>query len=438
MPKGIKNIHFSFENNDLTHFGGLFLIHAFCKKIRLKWHLQNYIKLFPKNQNYQTAEYILLLIYAIILGIGRIENIRFLQINGVFKKTIGMKTLPSTTAMRRFLYRLTPTTIRQIVKVHNIIQKKIFLQLHTKTSVTFDIDGTVLTVYGSQQRAKVGYNPKKRGKKSYCLMLAFEQNREFWYGSLKSGNVAQVKVAKHIIKMCLAKLPIPIYRIRIRFDAIFYSQNLVEVYLDEKNIKYTIEAQLKEPMIPLMEKVKYSHYKNDWEVAEFKYQPTTWKMPHRFVIMRRPLPEDPDEKLQLKLFVMKNYGYRVLVTNLKLKPANIWNFHNQRAQGAEQNIKELKHSYSLAKIPTKSYIANVAYLQIVLFAFNIINWFKWLCLPEDYHYASLQTIRERLLALPARLTHTGNRNILRFPAGCQYKAIFNTAISNIEKLKNYC
>lgn len=435
MAKGIKNMRFSFGNNDLTHFGGLFLIHAFCKKLKLNQYLQTYIKSGQRNQEYQTAEFILLLIYTIILGIGRIENIRFLQINGVFKKTIGIRRLPSPSAIRRFLYRLTPTAIRQIVKIHNIVQKKIFLALHTKTSVTFDIDGTVLTVYGNQQRAKVGYNPKKRGKKSYCLMLCFESNREFWYGSLKSGNVSQIKVAKHIIKDSLAKLPTPIYRIRVRLDAIFYGQKLVEGYLDDGNIFYTIEAQVREPMLPLIAKAKYASYKGDWEVAEFNYRPRDWKTPHRFVVLRRPLPEDPEEKLQLKLFLMKNYGYRIVVTNLKLKPQNIWNFHSQRAQGAEQNIKELKLNYSLAKIPTKSYLANVGYLQILLLAFNIINWFKWLCLPKEYHYAMLQTIREQLLSIPARLTKTDNKNVLKFPAGYQYKTVFNTAISNIAKLE---
>lgn len=435
MTKGIKNIQFSFGENDLTHFGGLFLIHSFCKKIKLKPYLQTYIKCHLQNQKYQTAEFIMLLIYAIILGVGRIENTRFLQMNGVFKKTTGINKLPNTTAIRRFLYRLTPTAIRQIVKVHNMIQKKIFLALHTKTSVTFDIDGTVLTVYGHQQRAKVGYNPKKRGKRSYCLMLCFESNREFWYGSLKSGNISQVKVARHIIKDCLKKLPFPIYRIRVRLDAIFYSRKLVENYLDDENINYTIETQLRGPMLPLMEKAKYIYYKGDLEVSEFIYQPRDWKNPHRFVVLRRPLPEYPEEKTQLKLFEMNNYGYRVLVTNLKLNPRAIWNFHSQRAQGAEQNIKELKLNYSLAKIPTKTYITNVAYLQILLLAFNIINWFKWLCLPKEYHYVSLQTIREQLLSIPARLTKTNNKNVLKFPAGYQYEKLFNTALSNVKSLE---
>lgn len=435
MTKGIKNIQFSFGEELLTHHGGLFLIYSFCKKLKLKQYLQTYVKFNQRNQEYQTAEFILIIIYMIILGIGRIENLRFLQANGAFKRIIGMKKLPNPTAVRRFLYRLTPKAINQISQVHNLIQKKIFLTLHKKTSITFDIDGTVLTIYGNQERAKVGYNPKKRGKKSYCLMLCFESDREFWYGSLEPGTVSHIKVANNIVKMCLEKLPYKIYRIRVRADAGFYGKEFIEDYLDEQNIKYTVETQVRQPMLPFMENAKYTRYKKNWQTAEFYHKHRDWKKKHRFVILRRPLPEDPNEKFQLKLFVMKNYGYRVLATNLKLRPQNIWNFHSKRAKGAELNIKELKYNYPLAKIPTKSYNANVAYFQILLFAFNIINWFKWLCLPEEYRYANLQTIRDRLLLIPARLTKTGNKNILKFPAGYRYENIFNIAISNVRKLK---
>jgi hypothetical protein len=434
MTKGIKNIQISFSEKNITHFGGLFLIHKFCQKLKLKQYLQTYVKFYQMNQEYQTAEFILILIYMIIIGIGRIENVKNLGYNGIIKKILGIKSFPNSTSIRRFLYRLTPQAIRQIVRVHNLIQGKTFRILHTKTSITIDIDGTVITVYGRQQRTKKGFAPKRKGSRSYMAMLCFEGDREFWYGSLMSGNISQVRVAPHIIKRCLKKLPYPIYRIRIRSDAIFYSHWFIEG-LEQENIQYTIEADITGPMIARIEQAKWSHYKKDWEVAEIKYQPDDWKESHRFVVQRRPLPEDPDERAQLKLFEMNDYGYRVVVTNLKLKPRHIWNFHNKRAQGAEQNIKELKMNYLLAKIPTHKYTANVAYFQILLFAFNIVNWFKWLCLLDEYHYKTLQTIREQLLCVQARLTKTGHKNKLGFPASYFYKDQYNQAMKNINKMK---
>lgn len=440
MGKGIQNIQICFTEKDLTHYGGLYLIHKFCKICKIKWLLQRHIKFHLRNQEYQTAEFILILIYMIIAGIGRIENVKNLGYNGVIKKILGIKKFPNPTSIRRFLYRLTPDAIRQIVKVHNIIQGKIFCILHKKTSMTLDIDGTVMTVYGKQQRTKVGFNPKRRGARSYLGMLCFEGDREFWYGSLRPGNISQVKVAPHIIEECLKKLPYPIYRIRIRGDSIFYSHRFIEDYLEKENIYYSIEASITGPIREKLEQIKYSPYKGDWEVGEFYYQPTAhghikWIKPHRFVVQRRPLPEDSEERSQLKLFEMKNYGYRVIITNLKLKNRHIWNFHSKRSQGAEQNIKELKLNYPLAKIPTHKYTANISYFQILLFAFNIVNWFKWICLPEEYHYKTLQTLREQLLCIQARLTKTDNRNMLRFPAGYLYKDLYAEAIKNINKIK---
>jgi len=434
MPKGLQNIQISFAEDNITHHGGLYLLNSFCKKLNVKWYLQSYVKIHNVNQKYQTAEYLLILIYTIILGIKRIESIKYLKTNGVTKKLIGIEQIPDNTSIRRFLYSLTPDAIRQIVRVHNLIQKKIFLKLHVKTSITLDIDGTVLTVFGKQQRAKVGFNPKRKGARSYMAMLCFESNKEFWYGSLYHGSVSQVKVAKHIVKKCLAKLPYPIYRIRVRLDAGFYSFDFIDNFLEQEGIGYTIEAIVNKSMYSYFKNVHYQEYKNGWEVAEFTYKPSRSKKVHRFIIQRRLLPEEPDEKLQLKLFEMKNYGYRVLITNLPFKPESAWNFHSQRSSGAELNIKELKQNYTINKIPTKYFLANVAYLQIVLFAFNIVNWFKWLCLPNNYHYTTLNTIREQLLSVAARLTKTDNKNNLCFPSSYQYQDLFYFALNRLNKM----
>ena len=40
MPKGLRILHLSLRERNLTHFGGIFPIHQFCKKLRIKWYLQ--------------------------------------------------------------------------------------------------------------------------------------------------------------------------------------------------------------------------------------------------------------------------------------------------------------------------------------------------------------------------------------------------------------
>ncbi|MEW6040017.1 MAG: IS1380 family transposase [Elusimicrobiota bacterium] len=437
--KGIKNFQISFVEKAITHHGGLFLMHKFCQKLKLKQLLQSYIHFYSKHIKYQTSELILFILYYIIAGILRVDNTRPLQFNGVFKKLLGVKTFPDPTTIRRFLHHLSSKNIRQIVRVHNLLQQKLFFIRCPQTSVILDIDPTAITVYGKQvQRAKRGYNPKKRGRKCYCLILCFEDNhQEFWLGSLRSGNTNAITFAKHFSKDCVTKLPKSVKRIRFRTDASFYDHKFIE-FLDEEGIKYTIEAQKSTRIKELIQTLEYHPYKDGWEISEFIHQPFTFKKSHRFVVKRHPKPKDPEEiaQLELNLTPIKGYFYRVLVTNLTTKPRHIWNFHHQRAKGAELNIKELKSNYPLTKIPTQSYTANIAYLQLLLFAFNIVNWFKRLCLPKKFRYKTLQTIRQDFITIPARLIKIGHSNILKFPVGYPYQKLFNQIMKDIKKLKN--
>jgi IS4 transposase len=120
----------------------------------------------------------------------------------------------------------------------------------------------------------------------------------------------------------------------------------------------------------------------------------------RFVVIRRPVPQEPSA--QLTLFRMGNYSYQAMVTDLTLQPLNLWRFYNRRAR-AELIIRELKYAYALGRIPTNDFQANEAFFQIVLLAYNLLNWFKRLCVPPHLQRATLQRLRQRLFVVPAQL-----------------------------------
>jgi len=119
---------------------------------------------------------------------------------------------------------------------------------------------------------------------------------------------------------------------------------------------------------------------------------------------------------------------------MQLTPLNTWKFYNGRAS-VELIIKELKGDYPLAKIPTKHFAANEAYFHILLFSYNLINWFKRLCLPKEFQAMTLNTLRTRLLLIPGELVRTDNRPTLKLPVNFLYKEAFEYAIKKIEKLK---
>src|SRR6266567_5512518 len=140
------------------------------------------------------------------------------------------------------------------------------------------------------------------------------------------------------------------------------------------------------------------------------------------------------EAQQLTLFKDRKYAYHVLVTNLKTHPWRVWRFYAQRAT-IEKNIRELLYDYPLGKIPTEDWVANVAFFQILLFAYNLVHWFKRLCLPKEYLYVTLDTIRTDFLVLPAKLINRGGQNVLLLPHDYHYQAEFTKALKKVEKLR---
>ena len=436
MPKGLRTLRFSFEDPRLTHYGGMVLMQRFCNRLSLRRRLQRQVKFCQREGAYQPCDLILALLYALIAGLRRINQTEILQYNGTFLSLLGLERFPDQTTLRRFLQRLSPRSIRQLVRLHDQLRRQLSTVPAPPTTLIFDVDSVVLTLYGHQQGARVGYNPKKKGRRSYHPLLCFEAHRqEFWHGSLRPGDAASNTGVVPFLQRCLAKVPgdIARSRIRVRADAGYFSGKLVG-FLDQLGLGYVIVAREYPTIRQRARAVRFKELGNGIEVGEFPYQPLHWKKPHRFVVVRRPIPEDPVEAAQLTLFKDRRYAYTVLVTNLDLEPWRVWTFYRPRAI-IEKDIRELLYDLPLGKIPTADWVANVAFFQTVLLAFNLVHWFKRLCLPTPYAKATVETVRSDFLMLPAKLVHTGGGNVLQLPRDYHHQKEFLSAAKAADKFR---
>jgi hypothetical protein len=437
VPKGARKIGVSFEETHITHFGGMWLIQRFCNKLGMRRLLQRHIRTPRRASHYHSSELILALLYAIIMGLRRINKTEILQYNGAFLEMLSLKRFPDQATLRRFLKHLSPKTIRQVGRLHDSLRAHLFPLPASPTSLTFDIDSVVVTVYGKQQGAYVGYNPKKHGRRSYHPIFCFEAHRqEFWHGALRPGNTVAATGARHFIQACLDKVPSTIARIRIRFrlDSGFYGRPVIE-FLDETGCGYVMAAKQYGPLKSKAMACRFQALANGCEVAEFQDNVHhKWNKPHRFIVVRRPIPEDPIEAGQLKLFKDKKYVYHVFITNLDLDPWRVYLFYNPRAT-IEKNNRELLYDYPLGKIPTDSWTANVAFFQLMLLAFNLMHWFKRLCLKPERLTDTLDSIRTDLIVLPARLVTEQHKKIVKLPHDHHHRKEFLEAWANIHKLR---
>src|SRR5712671_1319394 len=205
-------------------------MHRFCQQLHLRRRLQRQVELPRRNVDYLAADLILALLYATIAGLRRINKTELLQYNGTFLDLLGLSRFPDQSTLRRFLQRLPIKSIRQLVGLHDRLRSQLFSLPQTPTSLIFDLDSVVLTLYGHQQGARVGYNPKKKGRRSYHPLLCFEAHgQEFWHGSLRPGDAASNTGARALVKRCLEKVPAQVARSRIRLlaDSGFFSGKLV-------------------------------------------------------------------------------------------------------------------------------------------------------------------------------------------------------------------
>lgn len=429
MPRGPRKLRVSADGIGLTQFGGVALVEQFFQRIGLQGALWRHVRFAQRNNRYSISESLKALLYPLILGLGRIETTEPLRYNGVFHYLAGLPGYPQASSLRRFLERFARAGRNALLKLHDRWRAEM---IGHPAQIIFDLDSTVLTVYGRQERAAVGYNPKKRGRPSYLPLLCFEgRTQDCWEGSYHAGNIHVSTVTRPLLERAFAKLPKPIPEVRVRADGAFYDHKILE-FIEGKEGFYVIVARLTRPLKHRLPGLRYRRVSPGVWAAEFWYCPQGWSGPRRFVVIRRPVPEEPSA--QLHLFQLGGYSYQVFVSNLALTPLHLWRFYNQRAR-AELIIRELKDAYALGKIPTKDFQANEVFFQIVLLAYNLLNWFKRLCAPPHLQRATLPRLRQRLFLVPAQLVRPGHVPTLRIAPSYAFASDFFATLRRIRRMR---
>jgi len=438
MPKGLRKFHFLFEKQGLTRFGGLSLFQSFCKFLGLRHFLQLYIR-WPHyhHREYHPADLFLAHLFAIVAGIGRIENTQCLIHNGLIPPILGLSDFPHRSTLRDFLWRFGPKEIRNLQAAHNRLRQELFSRLGLLYSAIVDADTTALITFGSQEGTAVGYIPKRRHRQpSYAPIISSEGRTGLSLGmELRSGDVHPSRGAWIFLERILEKLPSSIAstRTRVRLDGAFYDRNLIQS-LDQERLGYVVVARMTRPLREKMVTARYHEFAHGWEAAEFPYAPFRWREEHRFVAVRRPAALEP-EQVQKHLFTFKRYTYhRALVTNLDLTPEAVWRFYCDRGF-QELLLREFKSSYAMAKIPTRSFWANATYMEMILWAYDLVLAFQFLCLPKEVQHWNISTLRRELWWLPAEWVRRGTSNILWLPAKYPEQELFTKIQSVASRIK---
>ena len=409
MPYSPRNIRIACDHAGLTHFGGVYFFHEVLRVLQFRHFLATHLTYPRRNSRYHLSQMILALVYPIVLGLDRLETASFLRSNGTFQYLTGLPSFPDPQTLRRFLIHAPGSFWEQMHRVNDRLLQTFIHLPGRRSRLIFDLDSTVVTVFGKQEDTAVGYNPRYRGKRSYDPLLCVEANSSYlWDAELRPGNAGTWDGSIEVLDTCFANVPPDIRELRVRADAGF-GFNPVFVALEARTAQYAVVARLTQAFKRLLPGLGDQSINRNWEMTEFEHRPHGWPQARRFVVARRFIQA---EEAETTLFAMGRYIYRAWVTNLSLTPAGIWHFYDGRA-AMEIRIRELREDFALRKIPTASFAANALYLEIVRLAYNLITAFQRSCLEESWQSLTLQRLRYKLFPIPGELTRPQNRPVLR-------------------------
>src|SRR5450759_382274 len=427
-PRAIK---LTCDHRGLTHFGGIYFFHEFLRVLQLRHFLATHLTYPRRNKRYHLSQMILALVYPMVLGLDRLETASFLRSNGTFQYLTGLPSFPDPQTLRRFLLQSPLRFWEQLHRVNDRLLHNFIHQPDHRSRLIFDLDSTVVTVFGHQGGAQVGYNPRYRGQRSYNPLLCIEANSSYlWDTELRPGNAGTWDGSVELLETCFGNVPPDIREIRVRADAGF-GFNPVFDALESRPTQYAVVARLTQAFKRLLPGLRYESVNRVWEMGDFEHRSHGWQKARRFVVARRFLEE---EEVETTLFSMGRYIYRAWVTNLPLTPAGIWHFYDGRA-AMELRIRELREDFVLRKIPTASFAANALFLEIVRLAYNVVTAFRRSCLDESWQTLTLQKLRHKLFLIPGELTRPQNRPVLRLRPSPMMEGFADKILAQVSKLR---
>lgn len=355
----------------------------------------------------------------------------------VFQKVIGYEDYPDQTTLSRFLRAFSVPEANRIGEQGVQMLLKVRNNFRGRFKLTLDLDSHVKTVYGNQQRAKVGYNPKKPGRKSYHPLFCFiGDTRDCLLGKFRAGNTNSSSGAIEFLKTCLGVIPKWVMQLYVRADSGFYSFEFLW-FLEKRWIKYAVAVRVNRPLQLKLCGLDYRPIGGGLEVAEFEHCLTKDKktLRCRMIVIREEVKEGKPHKKLLRLFELKGYSYQVIVTNItKDAPEDVWRFYNGRAN-VENMIKEAAMGFGLEVSTSHWYGGNAAYFQIGMLTYNLMNWFKELALGQNQKKAMIKWIRTHFFLIAGKLVEAHRCLTLKLSQNYPWQEEYRKAEARLEALQ---
>ena len=414
-----------FKAKNLTSNAGLFLLLENAKSNGIFELIENNLVFDNESTNKIKMNHIKTMLCGHFIGIEKLERLKLLQNDPLVNEfDISIKE-PETVS--RFLGNFTFKTTQNFRDINFKVFRKL-LSKSNLTSITIDIDSSVINVEGHQEGATKGYNPKKLGNRCYNIQFAFcDELKAYITGFVRSGNTYTANGAAEMIKEIVANINTDALDILFRMDSGYFDEEIIETieslgckYLIKGKVYPTLASQITDPSILFVKG------EEGRETTGLFTKLNKWDKNRRFIVSRVLKPEK--DRVQLSLIEGEEYQYFFFVTNTELSSENVVIAYEKRGN-CENYIKEAKYDMAVGHLLLKSFWANEAVFQMMMLAYNLFLLFKFDALSISEYRQQIKTFRLKYVFLAAKIIKTARYVIMKLSANYPYKAVYEKCLS---------
>lgn len=406
----------------LSGVGGLVDFNAFVQREKLGQRLSRdfgHLKA-GKQVVYPIHTQIQLLIDAALVGARRVFDFEWLAADPLFEHLAG-GAVPSIDTLYDDLRRFGPDEREQLEAVVADHGLRLLRERQPKR-VTIDIDTTVTPVFGHQEGALPGSNPRYHGRPSYHPILARIAETDTVLGArLRTGDTALGEADVEDVQVWLDRARDAAGRdavITVRIDAGGDCSALLSAINDRKCLFVVKAKQTPNLLGAAMQTTRWQTVDRDADgkptrqAAEIDFQRDDWPSGNERYRVIAVRTNERDSGRQVCLWDGLDLSVQFYVTNDHDRDIDdLARVYDDRA-GIEPLIAELKNGFGIGKASSSCFGANEVALLIKILAYNLMR--RWVSaeLPAIASWRS-SWIRRAAILIPARLLRSGGRWLLR-------------------------
>jgi len=229
---------------------------------------------------------------SMLAGHRRYAHISALRFDGVLPELLGMKKVVSEDSVRRGLKKIDAEAGAAWVRRHLLSCVEPILS----EPWILDVDTTIKPIYGHQEGAEIGYNPKKPGRPSHCYhTYAMAGTRLILDVDVSPGDEHTSNYAAPALWALLDRLNRECWPHLLRGDAGFGVEPIM-AKAEARGLPYLFKLRLTKNVRRMIEKLAQTANWIDagagFEAKESAVRLTGWREQRRVIVLRRRLVGD--------------------------------------------------------------------------------------------------------------------------------------------------